>query len=209
MKKMMRKLFGTPPQAGAGKNASTSGRDNPLTIEDGSDNATHRQLVQMLLRDMLQRHGIPLHWVECQVLLAARRSRGPGMYVRLVVKHWDDRLMTYAFAFQNTLLADIARFEPQASDWLHGISWQLEVAGTCPHLSLPDKSFWLEPVEQASPVASATPVTPVTQSAQPAKESDARQDLERLFVERDQEIGKQAADGNAPVGYEKTWPAPL
>ncbi|MGH8858756.1 MAG: hypothetical protein ACREXG_12135, partial [Polaromonas sp.] len=104
----MHRLFATPA-----KSAPTASRDNPVTIEDGSDNATRRHLVQVMLRDVLRRHGIPPHWVECQMLVAA--SRGPGMYVRLVVKQWDDRLMTYAFAFQNTLLADIARFEPQAS----------------------------------------------------------------------------------------------
>lgn len=172
-----------------------------------------RQLVQVLLRDVLRRHGIPRHWIDCQMLVASSRSRGPGMYVRLVVRQWDDRLMNYAFAFQNALLADIARFEPRAtSDWLHGISWQLEVADTCPYPTMPDKSFWLEPAKQAVPIASIAPVTsiaPAVQSAQSAEESDALQDLERLFAIRDQEINRQAAGGHAPAGYEKPQPLSL
>lgn len=114
-------------------------RDEPLTIEDGSENATRRQLVQVLLRDVLRKSGIPPQWIDCQMLLLSSRTRGRGMYVRLVVKHWDKRLMNYAFAFQQTLLADIEHFEPRASEWLHGISWQLEVAGTCPYTECPTR----------------------------------------------------------------------
>ncbi|UUZ64147.1 hypothetical protein LP417_02475 [Polaromonas sp. P1-6] len=121
--------------------------DNPATIEDGSDNAMRRQLVQVLMRDVLRKHGIPSQWIECQMLVVSSRSRGPGLYARLVIKHWDERLMTYAFAFQRELLTDIARFEPKASVWLHGISWQLEMDDTYPYTTLPDKAFWQEPAK--------------------------------------------------------------
>ena len=224
MKNLMRSLFGARPQAKPAPSALPPGHDNPLTIEDGSDNAIRRQLVHVLLRDVLRRHGIPPQWIECQMLVVASRSRGPGMYVRLVLRHWDERLMHYAYALQNALLADMARFEPQAGEWLHGISWQLELADTCPYRTLPDKSFWMEPVKTASPapVAPVAPVVaPVVQAIPPVQavqaapaaeeneENEARQDLERLFLIRDQEIGKQAADGQAPVDYEKTQPSPL
>ncbi len=116
--------------------------DSPATIEDGSDNALRRQLVHVLLRDALRRHGIPPSWIECQMLLVSSRSRGPGMYVRMVVKHWDSRLMDYALAFEKTLVADIIRFEPKADEWLHGISWQLDYENSSPFTALPPKSFW-------------------------------------------------------------------
>lgn len=128
-----------------------SNRDNPLTIEDGSDNATRRQLVQVLLRDALRKYGIPPRWIDCQMLLVNSRSKGPGMYVRLVVREWDERLMDYAFAFQNALMVEITRFEPQAAHWLHGISWQLDIADTCPYRTMPDKSYWADPVVKPAP----------------------------------------------------------
>lgn len=190
----------------------------PVSQDDSSENATRSQLVQVVLRDVLRRHGIPLDRVESQVLVVASRSRGPGMHVRLVMKHWDDRLMTYAFALQNTLLADIARFEPRAFDWLHGVSWQLDVDGSCPHTALPQKSYWQEPAKPATLAAApapkpATPMTPMTppvvQPVMPASEQEALQDLERLFLIRDQEIGRQAANGKTSAGYEKTEPTPL
>jgi hypothetical protein len=162
MKKLINTLFGGSSHGTAAKRPSASSRDNPLTIEDGSDNATRRQLVQVLLRDALRKYGIPPRWIDCQMLLVNSRSRGQGMYVRLVVREWDERLMNYAYAFQNALMVEITRFEPQASQWLHGISWQLDVAETCPHRSMPDKSFWADPV--APPVR---PVRPAPSLVQP------------------------------------------
>ena len=162
MKKLIASLFGGPAKAAESKRAPVSSRDNPLTIEDGSDNATRRQLVQVLLRDALRKYGIPLRWIDCQMMLVSSRSRGPGMYVRLIVRQWDDRLLNYAHAFQTALMVEITRFEPQASQWLHGISWQLEVADTCPHKSMPEKSFWADP---ARPVPTAPRISHIADPA--------------------------------------------
>lgn len=198
MNNIIRRLFGRPTPAAPVSTLLPANRDdNPATIEDGSDNAMRRQLVQVLMRDVLRRHGIPSQWIECQMLVVSSRSRGAGLYARLVIKHWDERLMTYAFAFQSALLADIARFEPKASDWLHGISWQLEVDDSCPHSSLPDKAFWQEAAKKPG------------QAGQASADHDARKDLESLFFIRDQELGKQASGGHPPVGYEKTQPISL
>lgn len=192
MKKILRRIFGFRQATPANKlvaqrkpDAKRDSLDNPATIEDGSDNAMRRQLVQVLLRDVLRRHGIPPTWIECQMLLVSSRSRGSGMYVRLVIRHWDDQLLNYAFAFQNVLLAEIARFEPKASEWLHGISWQFEMAETCPHTTLPDKSFWLAratkqalahatfPAVTAHPAIAAVPAFLATQPALVSKAAEA------------------------------------
>jgi hypothetical protein len=182
MKNLITSLFGGPAKQAVSTRPPVSSRDNPLTIEDGSDNATRRQLVQVLLRDALRKYGIPPRWIDCQMMLVSSRSRGPGMYVRLVVRQWDDRLLNYAHAFQTALMVEITRFEPQASQWLHGISWQLEVADTCPHTAMPDKSFWADPARPvptppqishiaapaATPVAAAAPTASAASSARQA-----------------------------------------
>ncbi|UUZ71429.1 hypothetical protein LP415_20735 [Polaromonas sp. P1(28)-8] len=168
MNHLMRMLFGGRAPAQPVQRAAPTSRAMPLSQDDSSENATRTQLVQVLLRDVLRRHGIPFNWVESQMLVVASRSRGSGMYVRLIMKHWDDRLITHAFALQNTLLADIARFEPRAFDWLHGVSWQLDVDGSCPHTFLPHKTYWQEPAIPATPGAAAAPapvVTPPTPAA--------------------------------------------
>ncbi|MBC7608885.1 MAG: hypothetical protein H7228_04795 [Polaromonas sp.] len=233
MKTILHKLFGLSDGSPVTKKTQSPSHDSPLTIEDGSENATRRQLVQVLLRDVLRKSGIPPEWIECQMMLVSSRSKGHGMYVRLVIKHWDDRFMNYAFAFQNELMADISQFEPRATDWLHGISWQLDVAASCPYTRLPEKSFWQTPAEKeaitAVPVTVATPAGKLSatlpdfgvtqneapehppirfQATQPFKES-AADDLEKLFAIRDRELNLKTGEGVMPVGYEKTQPAPL
>ncbi len=199
MNNIIRRLFGRPrPDALASTLLPASHDDYPSTLDDDSDNAIRRQLVQVLMRDVLRRHAIPPQWLECQMLVVSSRSRGKGLYARLLIKHWDERLMNHAQAFQRALLTDIERFEPHASDWLHGISWQLEMGDSCPYTSLPDKAFWLAPAKKPAPVGMAS------------EESDARKDLDSLFLVRDQVLGKPTGGGgHPPVGYQKTQPISL
>lgn len=197
MKNLMRKIWGASPEADPSDLEGPLSRSASVTAEEGSDQAARRQLVQVLLRDVLRRHGIPLHWIECQVLMVASSTRGPGMYARLVIKHWDDRLMTYTFALQNALRAGLASFEPQSTEWLHGISWQLDVEDSCPHKKLPEKSFW-----QGEAASTETQSKP----AASAHEKEALEDLQRLFMIRDQEIGVGTTESQDTAGYEKTQP---
>ena len=171
MRKLISKLFDfhSPSTINTlnrpGNAASGLVADGPATIEDGSDNALRRQLVHVLMRDVMRRHGIPAPLVECQMLVVSSRSRGAGMYVRLVLKQWDERLVRYAFAFQMAQKADILRFEPQACEWLHGISWQFEFSESCPYAELPDKSFWQTSPPQAAMPGAATSIAATTQAA--------------------------------------------
>lgn len=146
-------------------------------LHDGSETATRGQLVQVLLRDLVKKSGMPPGWVQCQIQVINSRSRGQGIYVRLVVKHWDERLMKYAFAFQKALLTEIVQFEPKAASWLQGIAWQLEVATTCTVTELPGPEFWQMPVAKDEPIdqfdivplpAHASPVPVLVAVAAPA-----------------------------------------
>ena len=111
---------------------------------ESNENATRSQLVKVAMRELVRNSGISPGWIDCQTQIVASRSRGSGIYVRLALKHWDARLMAYTFAFQKELLNNIVAFDPKAANWLRGISWQLEVASTCPQTVLPSKDFWLE-----------------------------------------------------------------
>lgn len=83
--------------------------------------------------------------VQCQIQVMNSHTRGQGIYVRLVVKQWDERLMKYSFAFQKALLTEVVKFEPKAVSWLHGVAWQLEVASSCPLTVLTNPEFWQAP----------------------------------------------------------------
>lgn len=215
MNKLIQRLLGHTERPSRPAHSRPASIDNPPTITDGSENATRRQLVQVLLRDLLRRSGIPPQWLECQMLVVSSRSKGAGIHVRIVAKHWDARLMNYASAFQNELMTDILRFDPLAAVWLNGISWQLDMADNCPYDALPDKTFWAEaetppvqsPALQAQAVHAVQATAPVEVPLLDA--NDPQDDLEKLFAIRDRELDREAAQGLMPVGYEKTQPSPL
>ena len=214
MNMLLRRLLGRAPQPRQARKDSAPDTDSPVTTQDGSDNAMRRQLVLVLLRDVLRRHGIAPHWIELQMLVVNRASHGSDVHVRLVLKHWDARLLNYAQAFQNELLTDIRRFEPKASEWLQGISWQLEMSESCPYPTLPDRAFWQAPqaVETTSsaalPAASVNQVSSAVKPSAPGAQGNAMEDLAQLFSIRDHEISRAAAAAG-PREYEKTQPLPL
>jgi hypothetical protein len=189
-------LFGIKSHAHAkpAHAASEPPREGPATIEDGSANSLRRQLIQVLLKDSMRRHGIPIHWLDCQMLLVSSASRGEGMYLRIIMKQWDLRMLTYALAFEKSLMVDITRFEPHASDWLYGISWQFEVGDGCPYKGLPDRHLWeSHPVKRPG-----------------APSGEINHDLARMFAIRDADMLMRGADAAYPAGnYDKTQPQAL
>ena len=195
--------------------------DGPTTVEDNSEIGMRSQLIHVLLRDALRRHGLPSHWIECQILQVANRSLGNGMFVRLIVKHWDERLMRHLLAFEKAYLTDLERFEPNASQWLHGISWQIQPLNACPYATMPDKTFWqnapsAQPLKEQTPApALAAAVTSADRLAfdatRPSLEEErdpALSDIQRLFAIRDREIA-QSGKNSGHSDYPPTEPAAL
>ncbi len=205
MKKSIFTLF-AGQSGGAQKTGSPATKDNQATIQDGSENGVRRQLLQMLTRDLLRRHGIPPHWIDSQMMVVSSRTRGPGMYLRLVMRHWDERLMNHTSAFQTTLLNDIKQFEPNAGQWLHGISWQLEFDDNCPYTTLPSGNFWLEPTEKPNP--SRGPQQPAPNGARQETRASLAV-LESQFAAGDQQASSHTNTTFGAPGYEKTQPSPL
>jgi hypothetical protein len=226
MKNFINKFFGSAkPDAGSSQLPNSGHTHSP---SDGSEYSTRRQLIQVMLRNLLRHSGIPSEWLEFQTFSVTSRTKGSGIYLRLIVKHWDPRLMNYAFAFQNKLMNDIERFESNDLVWLHGISWHLEFGDSCPYQELPGKAYWLENTEKPEPAMSAAllaslmpddlpaPVQTATSVAsaplvRPESTADddieaRKHDLESLFAIRDKEL---SSENVMPVGYEKTQPSAL
>lgn len=193
-------------------------------LHDASGVQARGQLVHVLLRDLVRKSGMPQGWVLCQTEVIDNGARDQGIYVRLIVKHWDERLMTYAFAFQKALLSNIMQFEPKASDWLYGMTWQLDVANTCPFGELPGPEFWLTPSivdivlpDSALPLPSQIDVPAGKQdyaiqdktaqndtARDDTAQDDTAQDLERLFAIRDKELANLAGNNLTPAAYQST-----
>ncbi|MFC5498902.1 hypothetical protein ACFPOE_15240 [Caenimonas terrae] len=118
--------------------ASTLNTKSPMSQE----NSSRRELLRLVLRDTLNRAGIPGSWVGVDLLAATSRGRDPGIHVRLLLKHWDPRLMLHGIAFENAYRKRVLTLDPLAERWLLGISWQysLEDDSACP--PMPHPGIW-------------------------------------------------------------------
>lgn len=135
MKKPFSTLFVRSPAAPLSKSSAVS------SVSQTSRKTSNRQqLVLITLRDLLHRSAIPAHWLGCQTLLVNSRSRGSGLYIHLVIRHWDERLLRYTQAFQTELLHCILSFDPKAAMWVHGIAWRFDAVNSCPFPELPQKA---------------------------------------------------------------------
>lgn len=103
---------------------------------------SRRDLLRVVLRNTLNGAGIPSFWIAANLLTATSRGREPGIHVRLLIKHWDPRLMFHGMALERAFKIRLLTFDPQADEWLLGISWQfaLDDERGCP--PLPHHGVW-------------------------------------------------------------------
>lgn len=228
MKNLLRTLFG-----GNAAQPSFKRSGAPSTLQTDSEAINRQQLVMITVRDVMRVSGIPPDWIDCQTLNVTSRRRGTGLYIHMVINHWDERLMRLTCAFQAELKTRMERFDPKAALWVHGISWQLDMADSCPYTHLPDKSYWEAGAVQAA-AASASPgqepsahfpavlaTRPATgpesfvatvnfQATQPISHSGLAEDLEKLFAIRDEAMKGPGTASSVPAGgFEQTQPSPL
>lgn len=161
---LIKKMFGRSPGTGtASGSESAQFQDSDINSDSGSRNAPRRELVHVVLRDSMRRHGIPSAWIECRILSVVTRSQRAGMHVQFIVRDGVDRLLTYVPAFQTSFLEEIARFDPRMDDWLFSLSWQFVHFSPKAASSMPDPAVWAattagSPLQAQAPIPSA--VTP-------------------------------------------------
>ena len=230
----LRQIFGLKPPKAA-SSSSMSSQLSPATSSQSKSSASsvgnRRELLRLVLRNTLNRHGIPATWVGADVLTATSPGREPGVHLRLLIQHWDPRLLTYAVALQNSLIVRLLAFDPLASNWLMGITWQFALPDEAACPPMPHAGWW---TAEADPRARATAgvraevaggsgdviagpvrIGPDRAAATGSVPSaDVKADLERLLAVRDAEHklnSQRLAGGGAaahPV-YLKTQPMDL
>jgi hypothetical protein len=125
---LIKKIFG----ADKGSSDSTQFRESksaPLGQSVGrtvSENAPRRDLVQVVLRETMRKHGIPSDWIDCRTLSVLTRQHKQGMHMQFIVRKGDEQLLEYVHAFQASFWREIERFEPRARDWLFSLAWQFD-----------------------------------------------------------------------------------
>lgn len=200
------RIFGNGKEREGPSAASTQFRESEPDSGDpqGSRNAPRRELVQVVLRDTMRKHGIPSDWVECRILSAQKSSGRTGLHVNFVVRKAHDRLLTYVFAFQDSFERELARYEPRAQDWLLSLGWEFQGFNAA---EMPDPHTW---VHSGPAPLQALPDAPVARRGldmevePPKTDEDVQRDLRALFAIRD---AAMADAGKPPPPAEKREPA--
>ena len=153
-----------------------------------SQDTLRKEMLRMVLRDTLLRHGIPAAWIGAEVLTAVAQDGGRGgLHVRLLLRHWDAELVICTFTLQESYHKGVLALDPLAGDWLLGMSWQFDLnnTGDCP--PLPPPHVW---------AAQLTPHQIATQAH-----------LQRMMAAGDEEFRRQAeAAANFGGTFSPTMP---
>lgn len=185
---LIKKLFGEGSAPAGSAMAPPSGGAADTAQDFAAQLPTRRELLRVRTRNTMRLSGIPESWIEPQVLLEPEGGR-TFLHLRLVVRHWDERLLRYAVAFQGKLMTEIERIDPQARQWLLSIVWCFPLDMTCPYPELPQPSAWLDAKAPDSRPAAASPAAPAAE----AEPDDVQSDLARLFAVRDAELTRTDA----------------
>ena len=116
-----------------------------------------RELVRVVLKDTLRRHGISSEWLACDVNTVVSGPRGEELHIQLVVVQWNELLLRYARALELQLLRGLDRFEPMVDHTQKcTISWRFSPDCGCPFTVLPPPVVWAhgaapEPVPEKGP----------------------------------------------------------
>lgn len=179
------RLFGGAPRPGPELSRFQSPASQmPAT----SQSATRRELLRVVLRDTLVKHGIPSSWVQPEMLVSTGGGREPGMHMRLLIKHWDPRLLVHGVAFEKSFNRRVELFDPMAPNWLTGVSWQFALMDPSPCPEMPDPATW----------TSSVPVKPRPAAAAPAPSAADR----KAALDKMMEAGDAKASGT--TGFENT-----
>jgi hypothetical protein len=197
------------------RSASRSGAPNSVqfaasqqSTQNGSVHAVRKDLVRVVLRESMQRNGIPESWLSAELLRSSSAKRESGIHVRLLMRQWQPRLLEHGVALERDLHQRLLALDPVASTWLMGFSWQfaLDDASACP--PLPHPGSWTAPLAvSVAPLAAGD--APDTTTADviagpvviPKSDDDVRADLERLLALRDDDVKRHVGgeDGFAPT----------
>jgi len=179
---LIKKIFGGGTN-GAGAAVESS---QPHEAQKATDQAKardiRRELVQVVLRDTMRKHGVPSDWVDCRLLSVKNRQHKAGMHVQFLVRKGDEQLLNYVHAFQESFWEEILKFQPQAREWLFSVGWQFYGKAVRGFAPMPGPGAW---ADEPSGHTEAAETQPAHQDAE-----DLASDLQALYAIRDAAISQ-------------------
>jgi len=135
-----------------------------------SVSVTNRDLCIVILRDTLRMYGIPLEWINIEVLNLSRNVNSVRLQINFVIQYWHEGLLMYAPALQQEFLQSLQNFDSDNDHSRHSVCWKFSAKCHSPFTEIPGPSFWAMPINQFDDVMSE-PVTlpPAVQRQSPAQ----------------------------------------
>ncbi len=158
----MLKLFGIGKDKPS--KVQANGLDAVNTQIAGSNTLQHtdvqRELVRVVLKDTLRKHGIPAGWVGCEVTGISHSHMDDELFVHLIVMTWNEALVQFAPALQQQLMQGLDRFEPNVDHSNYVVSWLFSPDCQYPHAEMPPPEFWGLDAEAQHAAMAGTQVKP-------------------------------------------------
>ena len=211
---LMGKKSARAGRAASSKGAHSTQFGSSQVTQQGANSvhSVRKDLVRTALRDMVMRNGIPQGWISAEMLRTTNSKREAGLHVRFLMRHWEPRLLVHGPALERDFTQRLLTVDPQAADWLSGVSWQYDLDDTSSCPQLPQPGSWTMPAPQPDPTQPA-PFGPSISGdiiegpvMLPRTQDDVRADLERLMALRDNDMKRHAEGGDA---FAPTRPASL
>jgi len=213
---LLTKIFGTREEDSAPRlhgttrpgrlSATPQPEDAELDDVDSSRQPPRRELVQVVLHDTLQRHGIPSNWIEARILATQQRRGGCTVHVLLTVREASEQLMSYVHAFQESFLDELVKYQPRGYEWTVGLSWQFDMQGRPVPRRMPDPASWGKSAAAGSPAAAPLLAAGgAAESGEMDEETQLKSDLMALYAIRDAAMDGR---GTGPPDFEDTLPGP-
>lgn len=132
-----------------------------------------RELVRVVLKDTLRRHGIPFEWLSCEVIAIPHGRNNDEIHIQLMLMQWHELFLRYATALEHQLRVGLDRFEPSVDHSKHIISWRFSPDCGCPFSVLPPPLVWAHDAPPEPVVAEPPSVLDRRRAKRPPKPSAA------------------------------------
>lgn len=107
-----------------------------------------RELVRVVLRDILRKNGIPSDWIGSQITTRTQTGLPSVHQIQLVILKWHEGLLRFAPLLQQQILQGLQQFDPQSDHSGHTVVWSFAPNCGCPYTTLPAPTYWQAAVEK-------------------------------------------------------------
>lgn len=130
-------------------------RESAVSVNTRQHSDIQRELVRVVLKDLLRQHGIPAAWIDCEVSAGSANARGSDVIVTLVVSKWHELLPRYLPLLQRNLVAGLDRFEPSIDHSKYTMHWAFAQDCGYPHTDMPSNAIWSIKVPESNQAKAA------------------------------------------------------